>query len=78
MAGTGLGVLTSSLFIPFLQLSADRLGDTPPFVIITAWGDVSKIYVLFAIVLVLAFPLSAWLLSRIRIHEAVKFGEEQG
>ena len=78
MAGTGLGVLTSSLFIPFLQLSADRLGDTPPFVIITAWGDISKIYIVFAVVVAAAVPLSAWLLSKIRIHEAVKFGEEQG
>ena len=78
LLGTALGLLTGSLFIPFLQLSADRFGDTPPFVIITAWSDISKIYVLFAAVLLVSFPFSAWLLSKIRIHEAVKFGEEQG
>ena len=76
--GTVLGVLTGNLFIPFLQLSVDRFGDTPPFVIITAWGDVLKIYILFGAVVAVAFPVSAWLLSKIRINEAVKFGEEQG
>ena len=76
--GTALGVVTGNLFIPFLQLSVDRFGDTPPFVIITAWGDVLKIYILFGAVVGVAFPVSAWLLSKIRINEAVKFGEEQG
>jgi len=76
--GTALGVLTGNLFIPFLQLSVDQFGDTPPFVIITAWVDVLKIYILFGAVVAVAFPVSAWLLSKIRINEAVKFGEEQG
>ena len=76
--GTALGVVTGNLFIPFLQLSVDRFGDTPPFVVEVAWADISKIYILFGAVLVLAFPVSAWLLSKVRIHEAVKFGEEQG
>ncbi len=78
LLGTLLGVVTGNLFIPFLQLSADKFGDTPPFIIITAWADVAKIYVLFGVVVAVAFPVSAWLLSRIRINEAVKFGEEQG
>ena len=76
--GTGLGVLTGNLFIPFLQLSVDQFGDTPPFRIVTAWSEVAKIYVLFGVVVAIAFPISAWLLSKIRINEAVKFGEEQG
>ena len=76
--GTGLGVLTGNLFIPFLQLSVDQFGDTPPFRIVTAWSEVAKIYILFGVVVAIAFPISAWLLSKIRINEAVKFGEEQG
>ena len=78
MIGAGLGILTGKLFIPFLQISADKHGDTPPFVVITAWGEIGKIFILFGIVLALAFPVSVWMLRRIRIHEAMKFGEETG
>ena len=78
LLGTLLGVVTGNLFIPFLQLSADMFGDSRPVLVITAGADVAKIYVLFGVVVAVAFPVSAWLLSRIRINEAVKFGEEQG
>ncbi len=76
--GTGIGALAGTLFIPFMQLSADRFGDTPPFVVITAWDQIAKIYAVFGAVVLAAFPLSAWLLAKIRVSEAVKFGEEQG
>ena len=78
VVGTALGVVTGKLFIPFLQLSADQHGDTPPFVVLTAWADISKIFILFGLVLALTFPVSVWMLRRIRIHEAMKFGEETG
>ncbi len=78
IVGSALGVVTGKLFIPFLQISADKHGDTPPFVVVTAWDDIGKIFILFGIVVVLAFPVSVWMLRRIRIHEAMKFGEETG
>ena len=78
VVGASLGILTGKLFIPFLQISADIHGDTPPFVVITAWDEIGKIFAVFGIVLVFAFPVSVWMLRRIRIHEAMKFGEETG
>ncbi|MER3485795.1 MAG: ABC transporter permease, partial [Chloroflexota bacterium] len=43
--GTGLGVLTGNLFIPFLQVSSDAATfTTPKFVVQTAWADIEKIY----------------------------------
>ncbi len=78
LVGTGLGILTGNLFIPFLQLSADRFADTPAFIIETAWGDIGKIYLVLGTVLLVAVPVSIWMLRRIRIHEAMKFGDETG
>ena len=76
--GTGLGILTGAMFIPFLQLSADQLASTPEFIVETAWGDIARIFVLFGIVMAISFPFSVWMLRRIKIHEAMKFGEEAG
>lgn len=78
LVGTALGILTGNLFIPFLQLSADRFADTPAFIIETAWADIGKIYLVLGVVLLVAVPVSIWMLRRIRIHEAMKFGDETG
>ena len=78
VVGTLLGVLTGAMFIPFLQLSADQFANTPEFVVETAWGEIGRVFVLFAAVLAVTFPLSVWMLRRIRIHEAMQFGDEAG
>ena len=44
----------------------------------TAWDDITKIYVMFGVILAIAFPAFIWMLARMKIHEAIKFGEEQG
>jgi hypothetical protein len=33
---------------------------------------------MFGIILAIAFPAFIWMLSRMKIHEAIKFGEETG
>jgi len=74
-AGTGLGVWVSDLFIPFLQVGTARNVDIPPFVVLIAWEDITKIYVVFGAMLLLAVASMIWFLSRLRIFEAVKLGE---
>ena len=78
VVGTILGIVTGAMFIPFLQLSADQLANTPAFIVETAWDDIGRIFMLFGAVLVLSFPVSVWMLRRIKIHEAMKFGGEAG
>ena len=78
LVGTLLGILTGAMFIPFLQLSADQFATTPAFIVETAWADIARIFLLFALVLAVSFPISVWMLRRIRIHEAMKFGDEAG
>jgi putative ABC transport system permease protein len=76
--GTALGVATGKLFIPFLQIKSQAHAGIPPFVILTAWDEIIKMYVILAVFLALALPVNIWLLARMKIHEAVKFGEETG
>jgi putative ABC transport system permease protein len=74
-AGTALGVWVSGLFIPFLQVGTARNIDIPPFVVLIAWEDITKIYVVFGAMLLLAVASMIWFLTRLRIFEAVKLGE---
>ena len=74
-AGTGLGIWVSNLFIPFLQVGTARNVDIPPFVVLIAWDDVVKIYVVFALMLVGAVASMIWFLMHLKIFEAVKLGE---
>jgi len=74
-AGTVLGVVVSYLFIPFLQVGTAQHIDVPPFVVLIAWNDITKIYVIFAAMLLLAIAGMIWFLMRLRIFEAVKLGE---
>ncbi len=78
LVGTLLGVLTGKLFIPFLQIRSEAHAGIPKFVVMTAWDDITKIYVMFGVILAIAFPAFIWMLARMKIHEAIKFGEEQG
>lgn len=73
--GTGFGVWASRIFIPFLQVGADRAALIPPFVVQIAWQQVSTIYLLFGVMFVTAVIALTALLIRMRLFEAVKLGE---
>jgi putative ABC transport system permease protein len=74
-AGTALGIWVSDLFIPFLQVGAERFADVPPFVVLIAWDDIFRIYAVFGVMLVAAIAGMIWFLMHLKIFEAVKLGE---
>ncbi|MBI2942070.1 MAG: ABC transporter permease [Chloroflexi bacterium] len=76
--GTGLGVWTGSLFIPFLQVGAEAGGQmTPKFVVETAWTDIQRIYIVLGVMLFLGLLSTIWLIGRMQLYRTVKMGEEQ-
>ncbi len=75
LAGTGLGVWASRLFIPFLQVGAGVYSQTPPFIVQIAWADIDRIYAVFGGMLLAGIIVMAILLVRMRIFEAIKLGE---
>ncbi|MFH1929880.1 MAG: FtsX-like permease family protein [Chloroflexota bacterium] len=74
-AGTALGVWASRLFIPYLQVRGGPHPQTPPFVILIAWGDIFQIYVVLGGMLLVGVAVMLVLLARMRVFEAVKLGE---
>ena len=75
VAGTAIGVWTSRVFIPFLQVGTDKNIDIPPFVVLIAWDDIATIYLVFGAMLLGAVIGMIWFLLHLKIFEAVKLGE---
>jgi putative ABC transport system permease protein len=73
--GTALGIWASSLFIPYLQVGADKTARVPPFVVQIAWQELWTIYAVFGAMLVVAVLVLIALLVRMKVFEAVKLGE---
>jgi putative ABC transport system permease protein len=74
-AGTGLGVWISSLFIPYMQVGNDFTARIPPFLVQINWLAVYQIYALFGLLFVVALAILGVLLMRMKIFQAIKFGE---
>ena len=73
--GTALGVFASRLFVPFLQIGASAQSQYPPFQIQIAWLSIVEIYILFAVLFVVALSVLSGLLVRMKIFQAIKLGE---
>lgn len=73
-AGLLVGLAASYLFVPFLQIQQTPTG--PPTVVMTAWPDVERLLAIVGGGLLVVLPMSVFLLRRVRLHEAIKLGEE--
>jgi putative ABC transport system permease protein len=75
VAGTGLGVGASKLYIPYLQVGSEQTAQALPFVVEIAWPAILRIYGLFALLFVCALAGLGALLVRMKVFEAIKLGE---
>jgi putative ABC transport system permease protein len=75
LAGTGLGVLVSKLFIEFFQVQSGNHPFTPPFVVQIAWQEIVYIYAVFGAMFVAAVIALLVALRQMRVFEAIKLGE---
>lgn len=74
-AGTVIGGLISSVYIPFLQVGGDAQSITPPFLVEIAWPAILRIYLLFVVMFLVALAVLAVLLMRMKVFQAIKLGE---
>jgi len=76
VAGTALGVAAARLFVPFYQLGTTIEARTPPFVVVIAWGEITRLLLILGSMLLVTLLATMFLLRRLRIHEAIKLGQE--
>ncbi|WP_226037307.1 ABC transporter permease [Aquibacillus saliphilus] len=76
LMGVAIGGLTSQLFVPLFQLSFDPKEQVPPFHVIFDAGDEMKIYLFILFMLTIGLGVLMYLLKRIRVHQAIKLGDD--
>jgi putative ABC transport system permease protein len=74
--GAGIGTLTSRLFVPLFQLSFSPAQQVPPFEVTFDPSDSIRLYIIVTVMITAGLAILAYLLSRIKIHQAVKLGED--
>jgi putative ABC transport system permease protein len=74
--GTVFGVITSRIFLPFLQISENIGGVVPDFRIIIQEGDIMKILIILGGTLVIGLIILGVILTKLKLHEAIQLGED--
>ena len=74
VTGSGLGLLISRLFIPFMQVGGSLASSLPPFVVRIAWENLSLIYAALGVALFFALAIMLLLMRRLKAFEAIKLG----
>ena len=75
--GLFIGKITSKLFLPFLQTTDNVDNAVPPFRVIFDQQDTVQLYVVVGFMLLTGAALLFLHIRRLRVHQAVKMGEER-
>ena len=76
LIGLAAGMSASHIFVPMFQIAFDPATIVPPFEVMIERSDTLQLTVLIAVMLAAALAFLTWLLSRMKIHQAVKLGED--
>lgn len=76
LIGIGVGNIASRLYVPNFQIAFNPGSLVPPFHVMFDPVDFIRLYTVVGIMLVLGIGILTYMLSRIRIHQALKLGED--
>ncbi len=75
LTGALVGLITSNLFVPFLQVGAAPGKPIPPFEVLIGWSESIWLSLAFGLVLFLTMLGTIGSLVRMKVFQAVKMGE---
>lgn len=75
-AGILVGTLTSKLFIPLIQIAYSSADQVLPMEIISWGSDYVRLFGVIGTVIMICMFVLAWLISKIKISQALKLGED--
>jgi putative ABC transport system permease protein len=76
LIGIGVGNVASLLYVPNFQIAFNPSSLVPPFKVMFDSSDLMRIYILVGFMLLFGLGILAYMLSRLRIHQAIKLGED--
>jgi putative ABC transport system permease protein len=74
-SGAFIGLITSQLFVPFLQVGSSPGAPIPPFEVLIGWSESAWLSLGFGLVLFMTMVGTILSLIRIKVFQAVKMGE---
>jgi putative ABC transport system permease protein len=76
--GTGviLGILTSKLFVPLIQIAYSSAEQVLPMEIVSESSDYVRLFAVIGAGILLCMVILGWLISKIKITQALKLGED--
>ena len=72
----GVGVLVTKLYLPLIQIAYSAADQVLPLKLVTETGDYVKLFAVIAAMVICCMAILAWLISKIRIAQALKLGED--
>ena len=76
LAGILIGSLAANLFVPLLQMIYTPSEQVPPFKVVAYFSDYLRLFVVLLIMLVAGSAVLARIISRIKMDQALKLGED--
>lgn len=73
--GALIGLVTSYMFVPFLQIGATGSAPVPPFEVQIGWAESAWLSLAFGFILFLTMLGTIFTLVRMKVFQAVKMGE---
>lgn len=74
--GIIVGNAASRLYVPNFQIAFNPSSLVPPFIVQFQSNDLLRIYTLVGLMLLIGLGILGYMLSRLRIHQALKLGED--
>lgn len=75
-AGILVGILSSRLFIPLIQIAYTSADQMIPLEIISEGSDYVRLFVIIGLAILVCMFILGWLISKIKISQALKLGED--
>ena len=74
--GTGVGFLTSKLYMPLIQMAFASYDTVLPLQIIGDSSDMVRLFAVIGTMILVCMVILGWLISRMKITQALKLGED--
>ena len=74
--GVGVGILVTNLYLPLIQIAYSAADQVLPLELVTQTSDFVRLFAVIGLMVVCCMAILAWLISKIRIAQALKLGED--
>ena len=74
--GVAVGALVTYLYLPLIQIAYSAADQVLPLELVTNTGDFVRLFAVIGLMVICCMVILAWLISKIRIAQALKLGED--